>query len=252
MSAIASVGGGAITEVSATRPHVTFNDATPHAAAGIRTEPPRSVPTPSGLMPVAIATASPPLDPPGLIAAFHGFIVAPANPLSVCQRNATSGMFVRPTTIAPASRKRSTGGPSLGATASLKTVSPSVVAVPATSMFCLMVTGTPCSDPMALPSALRPAAMARSAVSAPARAVVVSTSTIALSFGLIASMRSRCASTISRLDASPVRMRSARSCAQRCQSSVISTLLSFSDVFARAACFGSLRCRNVNSVAPQA
>src|SRR5512146_282982 len=47
----------------------------PHSAAGIRTEPPVSEPMAKAHRPAAIATAEPPLDPPGVqcTRAFHGF-----------------------------------------------------------------------------------------------------------------------------------------------------------------------------------
>ena len=49
--------------------------------------------------------------------------------------------------IAPAARRRSTSGASIGATASASAGTPDVVGVPATSMFSLTVNGTPCSGP---------------------------------------------------------------------------------------------------------
>ena len=42
------------------------NPTRPHSAAGIRTDPPVSVPMPPGTRPSATAAAVPPLDPPGL------------------------------------------------------------------------------------------------------------------------------------------------------------------------------------------
>ena len=59
------------------RPAVGLSDTMPAHCAGQRKEPPLSVPTPSGDMPVANAAASPPLDPPGVTFAFQGFTVAP-------------------------------------------------------------------------------------------------------------------------------------------------------------------------------
>ena len=55
---------------------------------------------------------------------------------------------MRPIGIAPAARRRSTTGASIGATASASAGTPEVVGVPATSMFSLTVTGTPCSGPL--------------------------------------------------------------------------------------------------------
>lgn len=47
-------------------PMVGLSDATPQKAAGIRTLPPTSVPTPSGEPPRASRQASPPVEPPGV------------------------------------------------------------------------------------------------------------------------------------------------------------------------------------------
>ena len=47
-----------------TRPTDGRNPATPQNAAGMRSEPPRSVPSASAIMPVARAAAPPPVEPP--------------------------------------------------------------------------------------------------------------------------------------------------------------------------------------------
>jgi hypothetical protein len=60
-----------------TRPEVGRSAATPLATAGTRSDPPRSLPSASGAMPVATATASPPLDPPGVRVGSQGLRVAP-------------------------------------------------------------------------------------------------------------------------------------------------------------------------------
>ncbi len=57
--------------------------ATPANRAGMRTDPPASLPRPRADMPVARATASPRLDPPGLKPRFQGFTVAPNSRLRV-------------------------------------------------------------------------------------------------------------------------------------------------------------------------
>ena len=51
---------------SARRRSVGLIDAMPQQCAGLRSEPPMSLPRPSGLMPDAIADASPPLEPPAV------------------------------------------------------------------------------------------------------------------------------------------------------------------------------------------
>ncbi len=49
-----------------TRPAVGFSPVMPQWRAGLRIEPPASLPIPSGEPPEAISAASPPLDPPGV------------------------------------------------------------------------------------------------------------------------------------------------------------------------------------------
>src|SRR5262245_35449923 len=89
-------------------PNVGFSPTTPQKLAGIRIEPPSSVPTASGPRPAATATPAPPLEPPQVWAGDHGFGVAPRSGLSVTPLCAYSGVVVLPTTIAPAARRRAT------------------------------------------------------------------------------------------------------------------------------------------------
>jgi hypothetical protein len=49
----------------------------PQKAAGMRIDPPVSVPMAAGTIPAATADALPPLDPPGLHAEFNGFRTCP-------------------------------------------------------------------------------------------------------------------------------------------------------------------------------
>ena len=90
-----------------------------------------------------------------------------------------------------------------------------MVARPATSMFSLMLTGTPCSGP--------PAGR-RSASSAAASASSACTTRSAPTAGLTASMRSTCAATTSRLDSSRARMAAAWRAAPSSQISIARTL----------------------------
>ena len=62
-----------------------------------------SLPRPSADMPVASATASPPLEPDAVRAGFQGLRVRPCSELSVCMRSPISGRLVRPIAIAPGS-----------------------------------------------------------------------------------------------------------------------------------------------------
>src|SRR5262252_8055536 len=85
-----------------TSPGVVRNPTTPQKAAGVRSQTPRSEPWAMGPMPVATATAAPPLEPPQLSAVFQGLRVAPNTALQVLPPAPNSGVFVLPTTIAPA------------------------------------------------------------------------------------------------------------------------------------------------------
>ena len=49
------------------RPDVGRSPVTPQIEAGMRTDPPVSEPSAPSAMPVATATADPPLEPPGMI-----------------------------------------------------------------------------------------------------------------------------------------------------------------------------------------
>ena len=102
-------------------------------------------------MPVATATASPPLDPPGTREASHGLIVRPNRSLSVSQRSPKSGMLPRPIGMAPAARSRSTRVASPEGTACARNVQPLVVADQVRSMFSFTVNGTPASTPVTRP-----------------------------------------------------------------------------------------------------
>jgi hypothetical protein len=66
-----------------------------------------SAPRAIGAMAAATAAALPPDEPPAVRCRFQGLRVAP-NPLSVVPQMQSSGTRVRPTTIAPAERRRLT------------------------------------------------------------------------------------------------------------------------------------------------
>ena len=167
-------------------------------------------------MPVANAAASPPLDPPAVLVPSNGLRVTPCSPDSVCTRRPMSGRFVRASGIAPAARRRSTTGASVGAIAFASAGTPCVVAEPATSRFSLIVNGTPWNTPSG-----SPAATARSASFAACRASSASTSVTALTAGLTASIRSRCDCTTSTADTSPLAIALASSDAERRHNSSI-------------------------------
>ena len=78
--------------------------------AGMRMEPPPSVPMASGPMPAATAALAPPLEPPGVRSRFHGLRVTPKRRLCVAPIQPIVGVFVLPSWIAPAATSRSTIG----------------------------------------------------------------------------------------------------------------------------------------------
>ena len=80
----------------------------PQNDAGTRMDPPPSVPTARGPSPAATAAPAPPLDPPGVMSRFHGFLVAPKSGLSVVPLWPNSGVLVLPIRMAPAPLRRST------------------------------------------------------------------------------------------------------------------------------------------------
>src|SRR5688500_11682300 len=80
--------------------------------AGMRIEPPPSVPTASGASPAATAADAPPLEPPGVRSRFHGLRVTPKTRLCVAPIQPKVGVFVLPIMIPPAAVIRATIGAS--------------------------------------------------------------------------------------------------------------------------------------------
>ena len=93
-----------------TRPKLGFSPTLPQNAAGMRTEPAPSVPTPSGPSPAATAAAVPPDDPPGVFVGSHGLRVMPVSGELVSPLHPNSGVVVLPMSTAPASRSRAVTG----------------------------------------------------------------------------------------------------------------------------------------------
>ena len=85
---------------------------TPQKAAGLRNDPPMSLPSAMQSISVDNAAAAPPLLPPTVLVRSHGFRVAPKIGLKVLQPVANSGIFVLPIMIAPEDFIRSTTSPS--------------------------------------------------------------------------------------------------------------------------------------------
>ena len=80
----------------------------PQYAAGMRIEPPMSLPMSSKDIPVATATAAPDELPPGVRARSQGLRVSPNRRLQPCGAPASSGRWLLPSTMAPAARRRAT------------------------------------------------------------------------------------------------------------------------------------------------
>src|SRR5204863_7613638 len=87
-----------------TRPGDGRKPTTLQNEAGLRSDPPVSLPSAIGTMPQASATAAPPLLPPHVFETSYGFRVAPNTGLKVCDPAPNSGVFVLPTVSAPAAR----------------------------------------------------------------------------------------------------------------------------------------------------
>src|SRR5688500_9411783 len=118
----------------------------PQAAAGMRIDPPVSVPTVPSDMPVATAIAEPPLEPPGERDGSCGFLAGPKPESSVVVPKANSCRLVLPTNTAPASRSCRVTGASTVAMWSLRTSEPAVVGVPLQSIRSLSYIGLPWID----------------------------------------------------------------------------------------------------------
>src|SRR5918998_5568285 len=91
-----------------TRPNDCLNPKMPQNAAGMRMEPAPSLPCASGPSPAATAAAAPPLDPPGVLARFHGLNEGPNTRFPESPFHPSSGVLVFPTITAPAEYTRST------------------------------------------------------------------------------------------------------------------------------------------------
>src|SRR5207247_4963383 len=104
-----------------TRPRDGFRPNSPQQAAGIRIEPPPSLPWAIGHIAAATPAAAPPLDPPGVRFVSHGLRQAPLSSDSVTGIEPNSGVFVFPSTRKPASRIRRTTAASASGTLSANT-----------------------------------------------------------------------------------------------------------------------------------
>src|SRR6516165_4999125 len=138
----------------------------PQNEAGMRIEPPASVPTASGQIPAATATALPPLLPPGVRSRSHGLRVTPVSGESVTPFQPNSGVVVLPKNTAPAHRRRAVAGESSSHACFGSIVrEPNRRGQPLVSTVSLSATGTPSSRPCGSPFCQR-ASEARAIASA--------------------------------------------------------------------------------------
>src|SRR5260370_34968634 len=86
------------------RPREGLIPKSPQQDAGMRIEPPPSLPWATGARPAATAAAAPPLEPPGVRAVSQGFSQSPFNSDSVIAIIPNSGVFDLPMIVKPASR----------------------------------------------------------------------------------------------------------------------------------------------------
>ena len=93
---------------AAIRPGVGRIETTSQKLAGVRTEPPKSVPCASGAIPVATATAEPPEEPPDVNATSNGLRVGPHSRFVHTAPKPNSGVLVLPMMTAPACRSLAT------------------------------------------------------------------------------------------------------------------------------------------------
>src|SRR5580698_6618140 len=137
---------------SGTRPNVGLSPTTPDHAAGMRTEPPASVPICSGPNPAAAAEAAPDDEPPGVCSGFHGLRVMPCSGQSPGDFQPYSVVVVLPIGIAPSAFRPTTLGASSATGAGSDSREPRRVGCPARSIRSLIVTGTPSSMPSGRPA----------------------------------------------------------------------------------------------------
>src|SRR5438270_6414694 len=143
--------GAAVVGQLGTRPYCGLMPARPVSEQGMRIEPPPSVPSPNGVMPAATEDAAPALEPPGVLAGFHGLRVMPVSGESPTALQPNSLVVVLPIRIAPAFLARSTGGASATAMLSAMQREPNAKRSRPTAIRSLAENGTPCNGPSVSP-----------------------------------------------------------------------------------------------------
>src|SRR5258708_21300776 len=126
--------------------------ATPQKLAGIRIEPPPSLPTARAPIPAARPAAAPALLPPDVCSSDHGLRVMPVNGLSPIAFHPNSGVVVLPRSTAPCSRSLAVAGESSfqGPAVELSR-DPLRVGHPFVRTTSLIVAGTPSTRPAGAP-----------------------------------------------------------------------------------------------------
>src|SRR6056297_263458 len=135
----------------------------PQNPAGIRIDPPASVPNARGPIPRGTAAALPPLEPPETFVGSHGLRVTPSSGLSVTPFQPNSGVVVLPKGTKPPRRRAAIAGASTF-TGSLEVIKePLRLGQPLVMKISLTATGTPSIGPNGVPrrqrSSLRRAAV---------------------------------------------------------------------------------------------
>src|SRR5919108_3031423 len=156
---------------------------TPHSEAGWRMDPPVSVAVATGTTRAATAAAEPPEEPPGTSFSSQGLRTGPYQLVSLDDPMANSSMLVLPRVTMPASFSRATTVASYGDTKLSSIREPQLVLTPCVQKMSLWASGRP------VDGAADPAARARSAAAAWARACSRITVMKALSRGWEASIR---------------------------------------------------------------
>src|SRR5579859_5662059 len=134
-----------------TRPSVGFRPTRPLHAAGMRIEPPASVPICNGPKPAAPAAPAPEDEPPVVCAGFQALRVMPFSGQSPGDFQPYSVVVVLPTMTAPAAFRPTTAGASSATGLGSEVRLPRRVGNPATSTRSFTVHGTPSSGPSGRP-----------------------------------------------------------------------------------------------------
>ena len=126
----------------------------PHSAAGMRTLPPVSLPSPPRIRPAATPVPVPTLDPPGQRSMSHGLRWVGNGPSASGAPIANSIVVVLPVMTAPCARRRATTGASTPRPQSgSSTLLHAVVAPSRAAMMSFTPSGMPCNGPRSTPAA---------------------------------------------------------------------------------------------------